>query len=224
MRADEREDVMITRLLTFLRNPTDHFAADAYIGGPIPQRLRTGGRALLILLAVDLGMAFLLAGLIGLIAKSGLVDMDNHAVADALAEYSVWQLMLIAVIGTPLLEELIFRFSLRFQTNPIAGIARLVSPRIDPETDALLAADRRATWDNYFPYTFYGLAIAFAFIHLLNYGDWTLGMLLVSPLLVAPQFVMGALAGFLRVRFGFVWAFLLHALHNFVLVGMVVLA
>lgn len=210
---------MINRLLTFLRSPTDHFASDAYVEGPIPQRRSTGGRALFVLLAVDLGLAFLLAGLIGLIAESGLVDMDNHAVADALAEYSVWQLMLIAVIGTPLLEELIFRLPLRFQTNPIAGIARLVSPRTNPETDVLLAADRRASWDKYFPYIFYGLTAAFAFVHLLNYGDWTMGLLLVSPLLVAPQFVMGALAGFLRVRFGFWWAYGLHAGHNLVLVG-----
>jgi hypothetical protein len=37
-------------------------------------------------------------------------------------------------------------------------------------------------------------------------------ILLLSPILIAPQILV--FIGFLRVRYGFVWGFLLHALHN----------
>lgn len=207
---------MLQPLLAFLRNPTDHLAPPTSTG--------TRVRALLLLLAVDLGIALLLGGLIGLISESGLVDLENHAVADALAEFSTWQLLLIAVLATPLIEELIFRFPLRYQANPVVGLARLFTPETQPETDDVLHERRRAGWDRSYHLIFYGFTLAFAFIHLMNYPDWSLGLLIVSPILVAPQFVMGAMAGFLRVRFGFVWAFALHALHNLVLVGLALLA
>lgn len=205
---------MIEQLLQFLRHPTDHFAART---SP-----RTCVRALLVLLAFDLLITFALGAIIGLLDDAGLFDLGNHAVADALTEYSPGQLLLIAVVGTPLAEELIFRLPLRYRTNPVVGLARVFTPTTTEEVDARLAADLRGTWDRCFPYTFYGLTAAFALVHLLNYGGWTTGLLLFSPLLVAPQFVTGALTGFLRVQYGFVWAVVLHALHNLVLVMAVV--
>lgn len=207
---------MLNTFLAFLRNPTDHFAPDS--------SLRTCVRALLVLLVYDLVFAFIAATIIGLISKLGWVDLDNHAVADALNDFSILQLMLVAVLGTPLVEELIFRLPLRFETNHIAGLARIFAPRTSPDIDEELRANRRAGWDGRYRYLFYGFTLAFAFVHLFNYPDWSLGVLLLSPLLVAPQFMMGAMAGFLRVRYGFVWAFLLHALHNLILVGVAVLS
>lgn len=205
---------MFTALKTFFLRPDDRLAVGVTLGGKVSLLFR--------LLVLDLVIALSLGGLIGLIESLDLVDMDNHAVAQALQQFTVWQIMLIAILGTPFVEELVFRLPLRYRTNPIAGLARLFTPELAPEMQEQLAAKRRATWDKYFGYTFYGLTIAFAFIHLTNYPSITLGLLLLSPLLVAPQFVMGALAGYLRVRYGFLWAFLLHALHNLILVGLAV--
>ena len=175
------------------------------------------------LLVIDLVAALIFGGLISLAGKAGWLDADNHAVADALSEFSPVLLFLLAVIIVPLFEELIFRLPLRYETNPVAGVARLVTPTTSTPHDEELAADRRAIWDRYYPWIFYGLTTAFALIHLTNYSEWTLGVLLLTPLLVAPQFVMGAFAGYLRVRYGFGWAYALHALHNLALLGPVLL-
>lgn len=207
---------MVTALRAFLRHPADHLAADT--------SLRTCVRALLILLVVDLGATMLLGGVIGLISESGLVDMENHAAENFVSDTPGWQLYLLAGLIVPFVEELIFRLPLRYQTNPVVGVARLLTPATTPDVDAALAADRRASWDRHFPKVFYALTLLFAFVHLSNYPDWSTALLLVSPLLVAPQFVMGCIAGFLRVRYGFVWAFLLHALHNALLISVALLA
>lgn len=206
---------MFSELKAFFRAPFDTLATDATLGDKIGLLFK--------LLVLDLVIALMLGGVIGLVESLDIVDMDNHAVAQALQQFTVWQIMLIAILGTPFVEELVFRLPLRYETNPIAGLARIFTPRLAVDDAEVIAAKRRATWDQYYRFTFYGLAIAFALIHLTNYPELSLGLLLLSPLLVAPQFVMGCLAGYLRVRFGFIWAFLLHALHNLVLVGLAVL-
>lgn len=207
---------MLSTFLAYLRNPDDNPAP--------PSSLGTRGRALWLLLVYDLVFAFAASIVIGLIGETGLVDLENHAMVDALEQMEVWQLLLLAVLVGPLFEELIFRLPLRFETNPITGIIRVFTPSTGTEADDELRALRRANWQRNYRYIFYGLAIAFALIHLFNYPDWSLGLLLVSPIIVAPQFVMGSMAGFLRVRYGFWWAYLLHMLHNFVLVGGLLLA
>lgn len=205
---------MLSQLKAYFKAPFDQLEDAASLSDKV--------KALGSILLLDLGFALLAGVVIGLVGELELVDMDNHAVATALGQFSVWQIMLIAVLGTPLLEELVFRLPLRYQANPVAGLARLLTPKTEPAVDSELAAQRRAWWDRNYRFIFYGLGVAFAYLHLTNYPDITLGLLLLSPLLVAPQFVMGILAGFLRVRFGFWWAFLLHALHNLILVGLAV--
>jgi len=195
---------VLTTFLTFLRNPDDNPAPSSSLG--------TRVRALMLLLVYDLLFAFAAGAVIGLIGDTGLVDLENHAVAQALEQFSVWQLLLIAVLGTPLVEELLFRLPLRFETNPITGLVRIFTPTAGPDADAELRAHRRAGWQRNYRYIFYGLTVAFALMHLTNYPEWSTGLLLVSPIIVAPQFVMGTIAGFLRVRYGFWWAFWLHAI------------
>lgn len=205
---------MLSKLKAYFKAPFDQLQEAVSFADKL--------KALFSILVIDLGFAMLAGLLIGVVNELDLVDMDNHAVANALQQFSIWQLMLIAILGTSLVEEVVFRLPLRYESNPIAGLARIFTPQTSPEVDGKIAAKRRAWWDNNYRPIFYGLAAAFALIHLSNYPDLTLGLILLSPLLVAPQFVMGILAGFLRVRFGFLWAFLLHALHNFVLVGLAI--
>ena len=59
---------------------------------------------------------------------------------------------------------------------------------------------------------FYWLSTAgFACVHLLNFDEGSLYVLLP---LVLPQFVTGSILGYLRVHYGLWAAMLLHALHN----------
>lgn len=58
----------------------------------------------------------------------------------------------------------------------------------------------------------------FGLIHITNF-EFSYTILLLSPILVAPQIILGFFIGFLRVRYGFVLGFLMHALHNAVFIG-----
>lgn len=67
---------------------------------------------------------------------------------------------------------------------------------------------------NYFNYVFYFSAVAFALVHISNFKPYSSDLLLLYPLLVLPQFLMGLCIGYLRMKHGFLMGFLLHALIN----------
>ena len=71
-----------------------------------------------------------------------------------------------------------------------------------------------------FPAIFWLVALAFALVHLLNFTEGALWVLLP---LVIPQFVVGTLVGYARVQYGLWAAMLLHALHNGTAVALVLL-
>ncbi len=96
---------------------------------------------------------------------------------------------------------MIASFALAIVGAPLAGLALLKRP-----TPELF---RRA-----FPVLFWVSALGFALVHLLNYTEGSLAILLP---LVLPQFVLGAMLGYLRVHHGLVSAIALHAFHNAIL-------
>lgn len=59
---------------------------------------------------------------------------------------------------------------------------------------------------------FYGFAILFGVVHITNYD---MAVWYFLPLVVMPQVIIGFLLGFVRLRYGYIWAVLLHAFHNF---------
>jgi uncharacterized protein len=62
---------------------------------------------------------------------------------------------------------------------------------------------------------FYFSVLLFATIHFTNYqGGEKFWFLL--PILVMPQFILGMLFAYIRVKFGFLWAVIAHAFHNFI--------
>lgn len=186
-------------LLVFLRRPFDQYDEEASTGFKV--------KRLFALLLVDVVAAVPIIGLISLITSQGWIDLENHAVADLLQQVGIVGIIFIAVLFTPLFEELIFRGPLTFKRNPFVA-----SPNAEKQ------AKKRGWWDRKYPIIFYTLALAFALMHLMNYEiDWR--VLLFSPILLGAQFILGSLAGFLRVRYGFWWAFFLHALHNLLFVG-----
>ncbi|MEL7161748.1 MAG: CPBP family intramembrane glutamic endopeptidase [Bacteroidota bacterium] len=185
---------------------------------------------LLSVLALDLAGAAVLMLLVSGITELGLLDLEEHAVAEAFSNMSTLGILALAVIAAPLFEELFFRLPLRFEANPFMGVARMVTPyRGTTQADGDVGermdrrrANLRGWWDRHYRKIFYFSAILFAYVHLSNF-ELTTTVLLLSPILVAAQFWMGTLGGFLRARYGFVWTLLLHALHNLILVGGAVL-
>jgi len=99
----------------------------------------------------------------------------------------------LAIVVAPLFEELIFR-------GPL-----------------VLFKDK-----SYFRIVFWVLTLLFGYVHLSNY-ELTSSNIIFSPFLVLPQICVGAIFGFLRVRFELLWAIGLHAAYNLVLMGPVLL-
>jgi hypothetical protein len=168
---------------------------------------------LLHVLLIDLvgGGAFIL--LLSLLEPLNLFDPEEHAVAQAFEEFGTLAMLLLGVIVAPFFEEVFFRFPLRFTRNPITSIRRLIAGH-----DAEKQERIRGGWDRRFPWIFYLFTAVFALIHLTNF-PFSVTILLLAPILTGAQFVLGALAATLRVQQGFIWAFLLHALHNLIFVG-----
>ncbi|AUC76273.1 CPBP family intramembrane glutamic endopeptidase [Olleya sp. Bg11-27] len=69
----------------------------------------------------------------------------------------------------------------------------------------------------HFKIAFYSFTILFGYVHILNF-EITPKILLLSPLLVAPQIVVGFIFGYIRVRLGLVYSMLLHASYNGVII------
>jgi hypothetical protein len=73
----------------------------------------------------------------------------------------------------------------------------------------------------HFALFFWASSIGFALVHLVNYEEGAIAIKL--PLLI-PQFVVGTMAGYVRVQCGLAWSMALHAAHNGFAVGMALLA
>lgn len=146
-------------------------------------------KVLLKLLVLAVISSILLSGIIGLIEEFLNPELGKHAIEEALENYSPWLLLFGAVVMAPLLEELFFRGPMKFFRKK-----------------------------SYFNYIFYTLTLIFGFIHISNF-ELTKTTLFFSPLLVAPQISAGFFLGFIRIRFGLIWAIVLHALYNLILIG-----
>jgi hypothetical protein len=72
-------------------------------------------------------------------------------------------------------------------------------------------------YQKYFFLIFYSTTLLFGLAHVLNWENiadvWYL-----TPLLVIPQIIIGSFLGFIRMKFGFIYAMLYHGLHNGMLV------
>ncbi len=128
--------------------------------------------------------AFFFTLFISIIEDAGFISTEEHSVDNILKTQGPVHFFIFAVLIAPLLEESIFRAPLTLFKNK-----------------------------KRFKIAFYAFAIAFGFIHITNY-DITTNILLFSPLLIAPQIFAGFYFGFVRVKFGLLWAIALHATYN----------
>lgn len=117
------------------------------------------------------------------------IDMGKHAIDEFFESYSLIFIFFAAVIAAPVLEELIFRAPMIWFRDK-----------------------------SYFPFIFYSFTLVFGFYHITNF-EITPTILLLSPILVAPQIIVGSLLGYTRIKFGLIWAIAFHACYNLVLIG-----
>lgn len=221
--------------VTFLRQPV------------LPQRARKfTGRTLAAIgrmLVIDLLVMAVLVTLASIVIMAG-IDLPDTALEQM--EITAF-IAVTVVIAAPLVEEIVFRVWLSGRPGhviPLAilGLGILVMTQTDL-TRSMEAVNVRAIgaalltlagavialymlrgrpamdwFASLFPLFFWGSAVAFAAVHLLNFDEGSLWVLLP---LVLPQFVVGTMLGYLRVHYGLVASIMLHALHNGLLLGLV---
>jgi len=119
---------------------------------------------------------------------------------------------LVAIILAPIAEEALFRLPLTYHHN------YLVRP-----IKVLLKVDLQPYWRRYFPTIVYVFVSLFALLHVSNYQNSSILFYVFSVFVVLPQLVGGLTLSFTRIRLGFWWGVLQHALYNliFVLLAMV---
>jgi len=151
-------------------------------------------------------------------------------------EYSLTLISFLIIIIVPLIEELIFRFYLKYR----AWVINLIFPLIIMGLSfyllstiiaiitiviffvLLVVFNQKITfylkqfWDRKFNIIFYISVVLFAIMHVFNYNI-SVSVILLAPLLVLPQFIGGILIGYLRVKAGFIWGVALHMASNAVL-------
>lgn len=117
------------------------------------------------------------------------IDIGEHMMEKIEQSYSPALLFFMAVVLAPLIEELIFRGPMVYFKN-----------------------------SKYFKLVFWTFTLIFGFYHITNY-ERTTATLVLAPLLVLPQIVIGGILGFIRIRFGLSWAVGLHSAYNFILLA-----
>jgi len=107
------------------------------------------------------------------------------------------------VILFPILEEFIFRFPLKYERNYIfIGIEKIFHINI------------HQYWKKYFRIVFYLFALSFGFIHITNYQNIGIIVILLSPIIIGSQIWGGLIYGYIRIKLGFLWSILAHSLNN----------
>lgn len=168
----------------------------------------------LVLLLTCFMVSFVLSIIIGMVYSSGLIENDYHAFDDleALPKYKIF---LAAAVLAPIVEETIFRAPLVLFTSPWKTPSFLRGEEATNEGLQIKAFENPIV----FKIAFYVFALAFGYIHLFNY-QIDAQILIFSPLLVAPQIILGLIFGYIRIRLGFLWAVAIHAFYNGILVSL----
>lgn len=181
--------------------------------------------------ALDMLAMALLIGLASALIAAG-VYIPETALAGM--EFT-WEIVALVVIGAPVMEEIAFRGWLSGRPGPVFGLLALAAGAIGfalthsamPALGALLAIGGMVGAGAFlftlrkkgamgwfargFPALFWFSTLAFALVHLANFEEGSLAVLLP---LVLPQFILGSMLGYVRVRFGLWSSIALHAAHN----------
>jgi hypothetical protein len=139
------------------------------------------------LLVICLLTGLLITPIFAIIEELGWVNMDDHTMEDMMKDFTKPIIFLFVVVIAPLFEELIFRAPITLFKGK-----------------------------NSFKIGFYVFAVLFGLVHISNF-TMTTNVLLLTPILVLPQTLLGGYLGFIRVRFGLGWSMALHACYNGVL-------
>jgi hypothetical protein len=161
-------------------------------------------QTLLIFIFIDVLLVIPSVLLILLIQEVSNLDLDNHAVSDLANDFGLIALILLGGVLSPFIEEIIFRLPLNYKRN---YLFKLIGLAIGRETI-------KKYWFKHYSAFFYFFIVLFGSVHIFNYKDQALEILLLSPILILPQIIGGTVMAYLRMNLGFFWGFLQHAIFN----------
>ncbi len=227
------------RFGAFLKRP--HLPARA----PMPNGASL--RATLRMLVLDFLVMFALLAIAGAVISIG-IDLPETALKGVDLG---WGVVALVVLFAPVTEEIVFRGWLSGRPGHVWGVVALIVGgciaalltmlgNVAPGSAIWVIAagvfavgaalvipwslrrrDAARVFRRYFPAFFWLSTLAFACIHLFNFDEGSLAVLLP---LVLPQFATGAILGYVRVHYGLWACILLHALHNGAFISIVLLA
>lgn len=149
-------------------------------------------------------------------------------------------ILFAATVFVPLIEEILFRLNLKISKINIALFLSLLIIFVvkitflrEIHSQIFLVAipvfvpiyyilDRtnlpmqriETFWKSHFKYIFHFAAIGFGMMHLLNFETINWWMIAISPLLAAPYISLGYILGYIRMKHGFIYGWLIHATVN----------
>ena len=198
------KDILL-HLKEFLIHPSD----SEEIPGTFSIRLQN----FLFILLIDLIISFFIIFVIFCLKQLNTGIPEYNDISSLIRLYPIWLTLVLIIFLEPLFEEFIFRFGLRNQRFYLFHIPVNFINFFRGSDNPELENRFRTIWNRYYTYIFYSSAILFCLSHLFNYEKFTFAILFF-PVIVFPQFVLGLLAGYLRIKFNFFWGLLLHIFHN----------
>lgn len=197
----------------FLKNPVDQ-------PDPIQSKQRKVNR-LLSILVIEIPIIVIIWAIIYGIEKLGLINTEQHKLEILFQQSPLWKFVLLGVIVNPFIEELIFRYYLRLKPNILANCPILSVSALGKRNKKKVGIYITNFWVNKFRIVFFFSTLLFAYFHLLNY-ELSSTVLLLAPILIAPQFIVGLFLGYLRIKYNLILGFFMHAIHNafFILVSL----
>ena len=228
---------VIRDMLGYLRRPHLVAAQKPFTPQALMQLLKLLGFALLMLpvLGLFMGAIFAAAGVALPEPSPEYMEVMNRP-----------NFIFLAAVMAPLIEELLFRSWLGKRGGvlwlaPFLLVSLAVIVLKDADTLSLglktalvimvlgsfalymrryLALRRdeavlNAALTRVFPFAFWGTSLGFGLMHLANYEGGDMGLLL--PLMILPQFMVGVMLGYIRMRFGLLSAIGFHSAYNITL-------
>jgi len=225
----------IKSLIAFAKKPVYKFQQQ-----PFNLNLKRFG----FILFIDIIFMVVSMGLFSAIAFFGLNEIfKNHKNMEIFNEVPLVLVTFLMVFFAPILEELIFRLHLKYRRwviNILLPLAIIIISTLLIDTNSSIitigviligliiltlfiifnlkiTTCLEQVWNKKFNLVFYISTILFALIHITNY-ELSVTVLLLTPILILPQFISGFLIGYLRVKSGFIWGVTLHMVGNAILI------
>ena len=163
------------------------------------------------ILLLDFILVIFASGILSFI-DSSLFQLESDPIEDVFSNKGALSIILMAAVVVPFIEELIFRFPLKYERNLVFHFF-----------DFLTKNKAKTFWFKYFRLFFYLFALAFGLMHLTNYSNTNTLFYILAPLIVLPQIIAGITLGYVRLKLGFFWGVLQHGLYNLILFSMALL-